>query len=51
MLLYNQLLCYDNSNYYASTIHSPIYSVNNIFYYLNVILVASLEFLLRGMDV
>ena len=51
MLLYNQLLCYDNSNYYANTIHSPINSVNNIFYCLNVILVASLEFLLRGMDV
>ena len=37
--------------YSANTIHSPIYSVKNIFNCLSVILAAIIRILLIGMDV
>ena len=35
---------YDDSNYSTNTIHSPIYSMKNIFNCLSVILAVILEF-------
>ena len=37
---------YDDSNYSANTIHSPIYSMNNIFNCFSVILAAIIKILL-----
>ena len=45
------VLCCDNSNYSANTIHSPIYSVNNIFNCLSIILATIIRILFIGMDV
>ena len=40
-----------DSNYSANTTHFPIYSVNNIFNGLSVILAAIIRILLIGIDV